>query len=137
MSFTVKDKNQTPVVDKISTNIVASNFNGYTIDYKAGERGKYFTVTLKDSNGNPLANKKLSLTLNGKKYSVTTNAKGIAKLQISLQKAGTYKITISFSGDGKYKGSSAVKTVKIIKKKTMIKAKNKKFKASKKSRGLQ
>ena len=132
MSFIVNDKNQTPIVDKIPTDIVASNFKGYTIDYKARERGKYFTITLKDNKGIPLANNKLSLTLNGKKYSITTNNNGIAKLQISLQKAGTYKITISFSGDGQYKGSSAVKTVKIIKKKTKIKAKNIKFKASKK-----
>ncbi|MBR3155362.1 MAG: Ig-like domain repeat protein [Methanobrevibacter sp.] len=132
MSFIVNDKNQTPVVDKIPTDIVASDFNGYAIDYKAGERGKYFTVTLKDSNGNPLANKILSLTLDGKTYSVATDNNGIAKLQISLQKAGNYKITISFSGDDQYKGSSAVKMIKIIKKKTMIKAKNKKFKASKK-----
>lgn len=132
MSFIVNDKNQTPVVDKIPTDIVASDFNGYTIDYKAGERGKYFTVKLKDSNGNPLANKILSLTLDGKTYSVATDNNSIAKLQISLQKAGNYKITISFSGDDQYKGSSAVKMIKIIKKKTMIKAKNKKFKASKK-----
>lgn len=132
MSFIVNDKNQTPVADKIPTDIVASNFNGYTIDYKAGERGKYFTVTLKDSNGNPLANKVLSITLNGKTYSVATDNNGIAKLQISLQKAGNYKISISFSGDDQYYGSSVVKTVKIIKKKTKIKAKNRKFKASKK-----
>lgn len=99
MSFIVNDKNQTPVVDKIPTDIVASDFNGYAIDYKAGERGKYFTVTLKDINGNPLANKILSLTLDGKTYSVATDNKGIAKLQISLQKAGNYKITLSFSGD--------------------------------------
>lgn len=136
MSFIVNDKNQTPVVDKISTVIVASDFNEYAIDYKAGERGKYFTVTLNDSNGNPLANKILSLTLNGKTYSIATDNNGIAKLQISLQKAGNYKITISFSGDDQYKGSSAVKMIKIIKKKTKIKAKNKKFKASKKIKRL-
>ena len=130
MSFIIDDP--TPVIVKIPTQIVASNFQEYAIDYKAGERGKYFTITLKDDKGNPIANKKVIFTLNGKQYSTTTNNNGIAQNQISLQKAGNYKITISFSGDDQYARSSIQKNIKIIKKKTKIIAKKKTFKKSKK-----
>lgn len=129
MSFIIN--NPTPVIVKIPTMIVASNFQEYAIDYKAGERGKYFKITLKDDKGNPISNKKVIFTLNGKQYSITTNSNGIAQNQISLQKAGNYKITISFSGDDQYVSSSIQKNIKIIKKKTKIVSK--KMKSFKKS----
>lgn len=46
--------------------------------------------TFKNSSGNPLKSKKLTVNLNNHKYSIKTNSKGIAKLKISLD-AKKYK----------------------------------------------
>ena len=51
----------------------------YAIPYKAAKSGKYYTVTLKDKNGNVLTNKTVKFTLAGKTYTVKTDAKGVAK----------------------------------------------------------
>ena len=47
-------------------------------------KGGYFEFRLKDSNGNLLKNKKVSITLNGKKYTVSTYSNGKAKIQVNL-----------------------------------------------------
>lgn len=67
--------------------------------------GEYFKVKLSDTNNAPLANKKVTFTVNGVSYSKSTDSSGIASLQIRL-KDGTYSIVSKFSGDSKYKVSS-------------------------------
>ena len=56
-----------------------------------------FTATLLDSTGKPLANEKVTFNINGVFYTRTTDADGIAKLNINLQ-AGKYIITSSYNG---------------------------------------
>lgn len=56
-----------------------------------------FTATLLDGEGKPLANEKVSFNINGVFYTRTTDADGIAKLNINLQ-AGKYIITSSYNG---------------------------------------
>ena len=56
-----------------------------------------FTATLLDGTGKPLANEKISFNINGVFYTRTTDADGIAKLNINLQ-AGKYIITSSYNG---------------------------------------
>ena len=75
--------------------------------------GKYYSITLKDSNGNVLAGKEVLISINGKIYKRTTNAKGIASLKIALGKKGVYPVVVSFLGDDKYNGSCAVAKVKV------------------------
>ena len=51
-----------------------------------------YQATFLDSQGNPLKNTKVTLTVSGKSYTKTTNANGVASMAINF-KPGTYKVT--------------------------------------------
>ena len=70
-------------------------------------------MTLKDSNGNALSGKTVSLTFNGKKYTKTTNSKGKVGLKISGIVAKTYKLTYKFVGDENLTSSAGSVKIKI------------------------
>ncbi len=75
---------------------------------------KKLTVTLKDANGNPIANTYVYIKLNGKTTKVKTGSDGKASLAVSLVPK-TYTATISYYGsDDCY---PATKTVKVVIKK--------------------
>ena len=71
-------------------------------------------IYLKNSSGDPLKSKSLILNLNNKKYSITTNSKGIASLKANLP-AKNYKLKVTFSGDDRYKSVSKTFTLKVSK----------------------
>lgn len=80
-------------VYKLSTKIVESaNF---------AFKGKYVYFHLVDSNGNPVSSKKVTITVNGKKYTKKTNSKGRVKLKIK----SSASIKVKFKGDNQYKSS--------------------------------
>ncbi|WP_405290115.1 hypothetical protein [Methanobrevibacter sp.] len=56
-----------------------------------------FNVKVLNSNGKASPNKKVTLKLNGKTYTKTTNKTGIATLEVSLD-AGKYTITTQYAG---------------------------------------
>ncbi|WP_409200365.1 hypothetical protein [Methanobrevibacter sp. DSM 116169] len=60
------------------------------------EKGQY-SVKLVDSNGTALANKTVTITLNGNSYNRTTNENGTAYLTINLR-PGTYTVVASYEG---------------------------------------
>lgn len=62
--------------------------------YKNGTR---YEVTIIDSNGNPLANQTVTITINGIDYTRITNENGIASLAINLN-PGIYTVTATFNG---------------------------------------
>ena len=62
--------------------------------YKNGTR---YEVTITDSNGNPLANQTVTITINGVDYTRITNENGIASLAINLN-PGIYTVTATFNG---------------------------------------
>jgi len=99
--------------EKLATNIVSNDFNQTAVDFYHGERGRYFTVTLKDQNGNVLANKPVSIGFNGVVYNLTTDENGVAKLQINLAWSGIYTFAIAFLGDDNYNGSFVVNKITI------------------------
>ena len=70
--------------------------------FKSSKKTKYLLATLKSSNKKAIKGKKLTFTVNGKKYTGKTNKKGIAKVKIKLSKKGTYKFTVSFAGDNTF-----------------------------------
>ena len=80
--------------------------------YKASAKTKKLTATLKNSKGKALAGKKVVFTVNGKKYTATTNSKGVATVKVSITKKGTYKVTATFAGDKTYK--KATRTNKLV-----------------------
>ena len=97
--------NQSVKTEKTPTKITNSG--------KSIVNGKTYYLTLKDSNGNALSGKTVSLTLNGKKYTKTTNSKGKVGLKISGIVAKTYKLTYKFVGDENLTSSAGSVKIKI------------------------
>ena len=81
---------------------------------------KNLVVTLFDEKGNPLANKNVTVSINGKTSTVTTNADGKATIKTNFAAAGTYYYSICFLGDESCKAS--YKTVKVTVNKQAVKA---------------
>ena len=117
----------TITIDPIKTSVTSA-----AKTYLATASSKTLTATLKDANGNVLANKKVTFTVNGKTYTATTNAKGVATVKLALTAAKTYTVTIKFAGDNVYAASTVSAKVKLNKEKTKVTAPKKTFKRSKK-----
>ena len=109
-----------PKPERIATQIVSSDFNQTAVDYYKGERGGYFVVALKDSEGNALAGKHISIGFNGKVYNRTTDENGGARLQINLANAGVYTFATAFLGDDECNGSFVVNKITVTKKSSTI-----------------
>ncbi|MGX8693496.1 MAG: Ig-like domain-containing protein, partial [Methanobrevibacter sp.] len=78
--------------------------------------GYSYPVLLRDSDGKALANKKVTITFNGKKLTGTTNNRGYCYFNLSVNKPGAYGVSLAFAGD-KYcysKSCSNFKTVEVI-----------------------
>ena len=89
-------------------------------------------VTLKDANGNALANKTVTVVLNGATKTLTTNDKGQASLAIGTALAPkTYPVSLSFAGDSTYLASTGSVKVVVKKAKSVLTAKKKTFKVKK------
>ena len=76
-------------------------------------QGSYFYATLKNSAGKALANKKVVVTFNGKKYYKTTNSAGKVSLLMDYKK-GSYPMVVSYSGSKYYNSSKWSGTVKVV-----------------------
>jgi len=66
-------------------------------------KGSY-SVTLKDSNNNTLANKSVNLIINDVKYTQNTDNNGVASVDLSLN-PGKYSVVAYFDGDDTYQAS--------------------------------
>ena len=78
---------------------------------------------LKDSNSQPISNKKVSISINNKNYNRITDNLGKVVLKLNL-KPGTYTASFKFLGDENYTASSAKATVNVNKATLLIGAKN-------------
>lgn len=107
--FSINVPNVGSEISAKATSIVAVN------TANDGKVGEYFTATLKDSSGNVLPNKKVQITIATKKYTVTTDEDGVAKLQLNIAKANTYTCSICFLADNTY--NSSFEMVKVTVKK--------------------
>ncbi len=83
-----------------------------TKKFKRAAKTKKLTATLKDSTGKVIKSKKVTFTVNGKKYTAKTNAKGVVTVKVKLSKKKTYKVTVKFAGDSKYLATT--KTGKVV-----------------------
>jgi len=126
--YNASTKNTTFTVKaKVATSISAANV---ATTYATS---KNIIVTLKDANGNVLAEKIVSVVFNGKTSTVQTNANGQVSLAIGTKLAPkTYPITFSFAGDDELLASSGSANVIVKKAKAKLTAKKKTFKAKKK-----
>ena len=80
---------------------------------------KDLVLTLKDSKG-PLANKAVTVSVNGVTSTLTTDANGQATVKVNFAKAGSYYYSLCFLGDKEYKAS--FQTVKVTVNKQATKA---------------
>ena len=133
--YTVEeDKEVKPT--RISTRIDCKNMTTYAVAKEDGRIGEYFKVTLKDSEGNPLANKPIQIGFNGKVYDKTTDNDGKAELQINLGYKGTYTFAIGFIGDDDYLGAFEVAKITVNVQTPKLTAANKSYKATAKTKAL-
>lgn len=96
------------IADRANANIESADVSSY---YKENCE---FVSYLKDSNGNPIENRTLSIFLDGKTYDRTTDANGSARLALDL-KPGSYDVIIDFAGDDAYNKSASNSQIKIKK----------------------
>lgn len=83
--FAVNSKYYTPII------------SGNNMTLITGE-GNRFTVVLKDSDNRLLANKNVTISINGMNYTKTTDENGVAGLNINLN-MGKYNITASYKDE--------------------------------------
>ena len=82
-----------------------------------------FVSYLKDSNNQPISNKRVSILINSKIYDRTTDVEGKIVLKLNL-KPGTYCTKVKFDGDENYTSSIANAIVKVNKATLAIQTKN-------------
>ena len=83
-------------IDFATTEIIAENI-------KRGVNSPYdYCATLVDAEGNPISDVEITFTIDGKTYKAKTNAKGVASVNVSLNKKGTYNFVAKFAGDSTY-----------------------------------
>ena len=99
-------------VAKITVNKQTPKLATSNLSYKSSAKTKTITASLKTSRGNPLVNKQISFTVNGKTYTAKTDSNGIAKVNVSLSVKKTYSFTVKYAGDDTYKAVS--KSAKLI-----------------------
>ena len=76
-------------------------------------------LQLLDSKNKTIANKKISVKVKGKTYTITSNKKGKISLKISFN-TGKYTVKVKFDGDENYTGYNRTFTMKVYKLKTNI-----------------
>ena len=113
------------ILHKATTKIAAA---GITATYNIN---KDLVITLTDSNDNPLAGEKITVSLNGKK-TYTTDNNGQIKVTTKGLTPKTYTAVITFDGNTNYTKTSKNVKVTVNKAKAKIIAKKKTFKAKKK-----
>ena len=89
-------------VAKITVKLQKPQLSTASKTYKASAKTKTLTATFKSQYGNAVSGKKISFTVNGKTYSGTTNSKGIASVNVSLSKKGTYSFTVKWAGNNQF-----------------------------------
>ena len=95
------------VVSKIKVTQQTPSLKTSSKTYKTSAKTKALTATFKTVGGKPISGKTIKFTVNGKTYSGKTNAKGVATVNVSLNKKGTYSFTAKYAGDDTFKTVSA------------------------------
>ncbi len=96
-------------VAKITVKAQTPKLTSASKTFKASAKTKSLSATLVSARGAAISGQKLSFTVNGKTYTGKTNSKGVATVNISLNKKGTYSCSVKFAG---MTGASA-KTTKL------------------------
>ena len=108
----ISGKSKVTVVQGLPKKITKAN----SVIYRHNTLGQ-FKIKLKDARGYLLKNKKVTFTINKKKYTKLTDKNGIATLDIKLKK-GTYKLKVYSGKTAIYNKVSKTYTVKVKPKQT-------------------
>ena len=103
------DDKYTPVSETANVTVkkAAPNLTANAKTFKDTDKTNKYTVTLKDSNGNPIANATVTLKVDGKTYTAKTNSNGVATFKLNkLTKKGTFTAVITYAGDANYNNIS-------------------------------
>ena len=79
-----------------------------------------YKVTLKDGNGKGIKGQKISVKINGKKYSKKTNSKGQVSVKVKFSSLKTYNVSASYGGSKIYKKASSTGKIKVAKTATKL-----------------
>lgn len=80
--------------------------------YSYKDSSQSFKFLLKDSDGNPVPDEAVELSIDGKTYTVMTNSDGYAKIKTGVA-FGKYKVSVKFKDTNYYVGSKVSHTVKV------------------------
>ena len=100
-------------VAKITVKAQTPKLTSSSKTFKASAKTKSLSATLVSERGTPISGQKVSFTVNGKTYTGKTNSKGVATVNISLNKKGTYACTVKFAGMTGANAKSTKTAVKI------------------------
>ena len=100
-------------VAKTTTKISAPNLS------MIPKESKTYTVSLKAGN-KALSKQKLTIKVNGKTYSKTTDAKGQASISVSFAGENTYSVEVKYQGTGTYKASKGTGKIVVSKLTTQL-----------------
>ena len=100
-------------VAKITVKAQTPKLTTQKVSYKAAAKTKTIKAIFKTAKGNAIADKWVTFTVNGKTYKAKTNAKGVASVNVSLTKKGTYNFTVKYAGDSTYAAVSAKSSIVI------------------------
>lgn len=92
--------------DDVTSNTEVSKENTtISVSKTSIQRGTVLYIYLKDSNGNPISGKTLSLDIGGNKYTKTTDNNGAVSLKFSSL-LGKYTLKVTFNEDSDYLSSN-------------------------------
>lgn len=78
------------------------------------KNGDTISITLKDSNGNPIADQKVDIIIeNEKNQQVTTDEMGNGVLQLNRISDGQYTVKVIYNGNDKYSKSETTQSLTI------------------------
>ena len=100
-------------VVKIDVNKQKAQLTASGATYKASAKTKTLSATYKTKAGNPIVGKTVKFTVNGKTYSAKTDSKGVAKVNVSLTKAGSYTVEVKAPATNTYAETIKKVTLKL------------------------
>ncbi len=102
-------------VGAIKVSRVSTQLTSYDRTFSRGSSEGY-SITLKDENGNQLANQLITYNLNNNVYSQNTDVKGQVKVDISSLNVGSYNIAVNYAQSNQYRSSYSNSLITVVNK---------------------
>jgi predicted outer membrane repeat protein len=90
---------------------IKTTLSGNNIILNDPSQSANYEVTLSDANGNKLSGKTITITVDGKKETKTTNNQGKASLTLTNLANGYHEVVSTYSGESKYYDSTTTNSI--------------------------